>query len=401
MDVIQVRPVRNREELEVCFDLWATVFPDGRSFFQERLDFDSTYRFDTTWVATVNDVIASSIQLFPYHSWIGGVPVKVGGIGNVATLQHYRGRGLAQAILRQQSAWMKRNGFDLSVLFTGIYSFYEQVGWHQVPGSNWVLDVAEVLRLTESTPAQYAITAFSAEYLPDIQTLYEASNAGQTNVWQRSTSYWTEQLCWRRESADQFLVARSNQHVVGYVRSRMNKEGQLQIGEICYEPESRSAVTSLVRAALLAHPTARTLHAHVPTHHELSRMAPVWGGRCEDFPYAMWKIIDVSTLLARLEALLSARLAAHDNLQEFDGRRTLVRCNHDEQVLSVREGQVHLTSVGEALTYHDVIEFSPGQLVTLLTQGVSKVADVALRDHPLLRALFPEQPSILWQTDFF
>ena len=117
---IQVRQIINRQELENCYDLWDSVFEVGRPFFQVRLDADSSYALETTWGAWIDGRLASAVQIFPYLARYGTVCLKVGGIGNVATLPEYRGQGLAQLILRQQVQWMKAMDYDLSLLFTGM-----------------------------------------------------------------------------------------------------------------------------------------------------------------------------------------------------------------------------------------------------------------------------------------
>jgi predicted acetyltransferase len=71
------------------------------------LDYDKAYSMETTWVALVNGVVAAAIQIFPFQIRWGSVELKVGGIGNVATLPEYRSRGLAQQILHRQSSFMK------------------------------------------------------------------------------------------------------------------------------------------------------------------------------------------------------------------------------------------------------------------------------------------------------
>jgi len=126
----EIRQIVGRSELEQCYDLWDRAFAVGRPYFQLRLDHDREYREETTWGAFVDGTLASAIQIFPYWAHYGSVALQIAGMGNVATAPEFRHRGLAQMVLRQQILWMQRMGFDLSLLFTGIPSFYQQVGWH-------------------------------------------------------------------------------------------------------------------------------------------------------------------------------------------------------------------------------------------------------------------------------
>ncbi|MEK3724683.1 GNAT family N-acetyltransferase [Paenibacillus sp. FSL H8-0034] len=133
METIHIRTIHSRKELEQIYDVWDTVLPRGKSFFQERLEYDNAYSTDTTWIAVIDGVIAAAVQLFTLRIRFGSLELKLGGIGNVSTLPEYRKRGLAQRILRRQSEFMKQNGYDLSLLNTNIQSFYEQVGWFSYP----------------------------------------------------------------------------------------------------------------------------------------------------------------------------------------------------------------------------------------------------------------------------
>jgi len=62
LEKIEVRAVRSKDELNEAYDLWGEVFPEDRSFFQERLDFDNSYDLNTTWIAKVNGDVAASVQ---------------------------------------------------------------------------------------------------------------------------------------------------------------------------------------------------------------------------------------------------------------------------------------------------------------------------------------------------
>ncbi|GMA65180.1 GNAT family N-acetyltransferase [Alicyclobacillus fastidiosus] len=111
MQRVEIRQVRHRHELEASFDLWGLVFSnESREFFQERLDFDTHYADETTWIAKVDGVIASAIQIFPYRARLENLELLVGGIGSVATHPEYRGRGLAQEIYTLKSTGCRKVG---------------------------------------------------------------------------------------------------------------------------------------------------------------------------------------------------------------------------------------------------------------------------------------------------
>lgn len=62
---VEIRSIANREELEAVYDMLGNVFASERSFFQLRLDEDSTYDPSTTWVASVDErQMAGIYELF-------------------------------------------------------------------------------------------------------------------------------------------------------------------------------------------------------------------------------------------------------------------------------------------------------------------------------------------------
>ena len=121
--------VADERELPSLLDLWTTVFDADASVFTcEYYSFRPEHR--KTFVAEVDGELVSSVQLF-------GIPMRdeqnkammVGGIANVSTLPEFRGRGLAQNLLKASIAEMHSQGYGWSFLFTGRHSFYEQLGW--------------------------------------------------------------------------------------------------------------------------------------------------------------------------------------------------------------------------------------------------------------------------------
>ncbi|GMA65182.1 hypothetical protein [Alicyclobacillus fastidiosus] len=51
--------------------------------------------------------------------------------------------------------------------------------------------------------------------------------------------------------------------------------------------------------------------------------------------------------------------------------------------------------------YHSCLTFSEADFLTLVTQGAQALEDGKLKRHPALESLFPNQHSIMWDSDFF
>lgn len=74
--------------------------------------------------------IVSHVGLFPMELMAYGRRLKVGGIGGVATLQEYRGRGYMSQLLNFAIAKMRQEGYHFSVLW-GDRQRYGAFGWER------------------------------------------------------------------------------------------------------------------------------------------------------------------------------------------------------------------------------------------------------------------------------
>jgi aminoglycoside 2'-N-acetyltransferase I len=91
----------------------------------------------TDWNVLVflGDVLASNVDIVERTVTVGGLPLRLGGIGGVATLPEYRGRGLASRAMSAAVKSMKDElGFEYGLLITGSrrQTFYEGMGWQVI-----------------------------------------------------------------------------------------------------------------------------------------------------------------------------------------------------------------------------------------------------------------------------
>ena len=80
-------------------------------------------------VVLVDDHIVSSTAIVPHETSIGGVNLRIGGINGVSTHPDYRRRGYASRILEACIDHMRDLGCHLSLLSTGVPSWYRKLGW--------------------------------------------------------------------------------------------------------------------------------------------------------------------------------------------------------------------------------------------------------------------------------
>ena len=91
----------------------------------------------TDWNVLVyaGDVLASNVEILERTVTAGGTHMRVGGIGGVATLPEYRGRGLAGRGMSAAEKFIKEDlGLEFGLLITGLHrqTFYEGMGWRVI-----------------------------------------------------------------------------------------------------------------------------------------------------------------------------------------------------------------------------------------------------------------------------
>jgi RimJ/RimL family protein N-acetyltransferase len=103
-----------------------------RVFSNDPFNTMSWSKMDWNVLVYVDDVLASNVEIVQRTVTVNGVPVHVGGIGGVATLPEYRGRGLATRAMSAADKFMKDElGLEYGLLITGTRrkSYYEGLHW--------------------------------------------------------------------------------------------------------------------------------------------------------------------------------------------------------------------------------------------------------------------------------
>jgi predicted acetyltransferase len=130
-------------EYEQLYDLLWRAFDrhyqhNAWDFFRPFYEKDPFMDEEFVRVVRDGDRIVSSVTIFDRRVWIEGRPVRMGGIGNVATHPDFRGKGLSGIILDDCVSLMKKKGFDVSLLFAGPVPLYERHGWMTLKAYEYV-----------------------------------------------------------------------------------------------------------------------------------------------------------------------------------------------------------------------------------------------------------------------
>ncbi len=240
MDV-QIRGIRSSEFGELLYVL-ETAFPEASpETFKAQVERDSTFRLRQARVAMADGRLVGCLRIFSRTMLVRGVPIKVGGIGSVATLPRARGAGIATALLGDAIEVMRAEGMALSFLFTGIPAFYERLGYEIVREPYF-----EALKTDITSRKHHAwyYTAPQMDLSKDMRQLlaiYRAAIVGSTGSIVRTKQTWLDTRWWV-DLVSRAWVARRDGEPVAYIRSRCREYGHQIL-----EAECRSGHEDAVR----------------------------------------------------------------------------------------------------------------------------------------------------------
>lgn len=178
-----------------------------------------------------------------------GRPVKVGGIGSVATLPDHRQKGHSGRLLQESIRLMEREGCAWSLLFTGLHGHYGRYGWVVTP---WRMRVGAGLR-TRARSNAHDIAALGNQGpwpMGQLAQIYATFNALRPLSHVRTDLYWDIPIRVRLERPNaRTWIARAGQRVLGYLVANLQESG-LEIVEIGFRPGAEESVPELLDAAL-------------------------------------------------------------------------------------------------------------------------------------------------------
>jgi GNAT superfamily N-acetyltransferase len=129
---IEIRAASRLSEAErKQIDLLLQVFSDDPYHYLEWSvsHWHVVIKVDGQWV--------SQVGIVERMATVNGRPVKLGGVGGVATLPEWRRRGLAQAALEKAAAFIRDDlqvEFGLLICNQQMMPYYRKLGWQAVQG---------------------------------------------------------------------------------------------------------------------------------------------------------------------------------------------------------------------------------------------------------------------------
>jgi len=218
---MEVRAAHRGERDEVL-DLLARWYND-REFFARYNNNDPRFRDALCMVARDGGRLVSTVQIFDRAINLDGDSVPMGGIGSVFTLEEYRHKGVASALMHLAVDTMVREGFEVSLLFAERLTFYNQFGWREIERKFSLLADAASL----NTPNRFVIDSFEiARDLAEVGTIHRAYS-GRFNVtavrdeaaWRANLKFAGNQPLHPGEGSEEyFIVCRDGGRIAAYAR---------------------------------------------------------------------------------------------------------------------------------------------------------------------------------------
>jgi len=402
---MEIRAARE-SELDAIVEMLCLAFrPTGRERYEKHLKQDSSYRLDQSRVGLVGGKIVSYVRVSDRPMRMGSCVVRMGGVGAVATHPDYRGRGYNTAVLQDAIKYMEREGYDVSMLFTGIHPHYAKLGWAPFPEHE-----SSVKLRYKSVPAVAGcvVRGFKEEDLEAVARVYDDHNRRRTGTLVRSRQYWLD-----GHSRHMGVLPSHVLEVDGVVHAYLNwgKRGnEMAVREMGYMLDRPDCLKPLAHflIGLAVSEGADTIRFELPRSHPFPEIVCDEGNG--NMSHAeregmMLRLINLASLLNKIKPELEERLR----------KRGLLNVTADislcaggqEAALHVEGGRVSVAP-GRKGT---VVELDMRRMCRLLfgdltmsemsELNAAKGLRIEADQLALLDALFPRQNPVYWGCDHF
>lgn len=199
-------------DLDELLDLLGKCFgSDKTEYFRRVITLDPERGRGRTFLRRNGGKLVAAVQVFSRRArWGNSGSAAVGVIGNVATEPEYRGQGLAGSLLDEAMGWMRIQGCDFGLLFTGLQGYYERWGW--TPAPYHFLTVPTAAKVCPGRAAAlHTVRRMEHADLPTIGAIHEVDPGADSGPFFRTPLYWRSHFQWLsalgREQPEACMVA--------------------------------------------------------------------------------------------------------------------------------------------------------------------------------------------------
>jgi len=399
---IEYRSPSTASELDDSFACSTRAFGGDESdlrFFTSIVKNDPWFRLENTRACFVDGRVASVVQIFDRPMRIGNRVVRAGGLGSVGTDPPHRNRGYALGVLEASADYMSQAGYDISLLYTGRHSHYGKLGWVMQPTFSARIAVPEAFG---GASGQWEIRPGDLEAdLPALMAIHDRYNADRTGTVDRSESYWRSRRSWSRDPCFIWMADRKRSSRAYLLADRW------QILEFGCLPGEDEALADLMRR--FVHQAASEGRREVQVPRCPTEILPVFeslGCKAQrrEQTSAMFRIIDLASLLEKLVPLLQSRVASSDSAR----REVTVGfvCEAGRCTLALPCGRVSAAGPSSApdlqlpLSQEQFLRMTIGNLNARNIASANRL-ELTPPEVDLVDTLFPRDEWFTWRTDGF
>jgi GNAT superfamily N-acetyltransferase len=254
-DKMKIRPA-NRNTLAQDVKLTGRVFKS--SFLKDSYMKEDCFNPANIRLLFEGRILASTACVLPRKMYFDGAELKLSGIGGVATLPEFRGRGFAGALMKNTIGYMEKQGYALSILYPYKASYYEKLGYRQV---HFPFKVIDTKNAPTASP-EYRIERAIIPACGGTKRVYDSFCKDKTGPIKRSASYWrlncrywsghAKEHGWKKEPFfGAYLGSNLTAYIkVSYIRKEPgDKKCRMKISEFAHLPGEEAAIDALMAAA--------------------------------------------------------------------------------------------------------------------------------------------------------
>jgi len=344
----------------------------------------------------------------------------MGGVGFVGTLPDYRNRGYSTATILDAIDYMAHQGYELSMLFTGIQTFYMRCGWACFPQTTFTLEFAGKKQFP---PSPWIPRRFELERdLTQIIHIYDEYNRQRTETAVRTEQYWRDEYS-RRIGILPSLVVEKDGTIGAYANFYSGsfetpnavdpflESYYPNLREVGYRSEYPDSLLALCQAILQQayDQDVPSISGRLPRHHPLTELLSEESGSPLSFSIkegAMYRVISLYGLFQQMIPEFLARLES-SNMVGKSGSFCFVLPDR-VCTLEIKPGDIVLKGddSGQAkvsITNRSFIKVLFGDVTFSQLAEMNRIRGCSLKDGELalLDALFPKGEPMHWVCDYF
>jgi len=366
------------------------------------LDADVTVRSRGTLhrvSVTVDGEDASGCAVWELQMRVAGVWLKMGGIGGVGTRPEHRFKGQARRVIVNALRWMRRGGYDVTLLF-GITGFYPKFGYAPAfPRTRSYLDVDVA---AGANALGYRFVPYGPKYLKRVLGSYHRTVSDMTGPVRRLPKRWRpfrEGLNWGPRIACRVALDRAGRFA-GYYASD-DQGATIELVEASLIDVAGAGDVLRAAAADARERGQERVVLNLPEDDPVVRSARPLGVlteiHCARDGGPLFRLIDVSSTLRKLAPRVGSG---------FEGMGALsVRTNLDAVGLRWSRGKLKVTDAIPGSPNAKLPQWALGQMIvgyasasSLAAAGVLRAPARAVR---AFEEMFPQRPHFYYANDKF